>query len=69
MITKIFLVIELLLRIFGVWDKFDEYMQARRIAEAEKRAQGRDDALKQGAAAQTPTDAWAAQEGVVKNEP
>jgi hypothetical protein len=68
-ITKVFLIVELILRLFKIWDKFGSYVDQRRAAEMEARAQAREKAIEKLKQAKTPDEIWKAQEELVKNGP
>lgn len=68
-IAQIFTALQVLLKLFGLWEQFQNFMSAVAIKEAEERARALDQALKDAQNAKTPDDAWKAQEGVTKNEP
>jgi hypothetical protein len=67
--TTIFALIELLLKVFGLFDGFTNYLDAKRLAEDEAKRQAREAAVDAAAAAKTAKDAYAAQDGIVNNEP
>lgn len=69
MIAQIFAVIEVLLKLMGLYDGFINYLDAKRLAEDEAKRQAREGAVDDAAKAQTPDDAYRAQDGVVSNDP
>ena len=69
MISKIFMVIEILLKLFGLWKDFGNYVDEQRLKQDQEKEQRRNDAVDSTPDAKTPTDAWKDQEDIVKNEP
>lgn len=69
MFAQIFAVIEIVLKLFGLWEQFGIYMDAKRLKDAEEKSQRRDEAVDNAVKATTPEDAYAAQDGVASNEP
>lgn len=69
MITKLFISIELFLRLFKLWDRFMEHVDHTRALEAEARAQAREKALEDLKNAKTEEEIWRAQEELIKNQP
>ncbi len=67
--TGIFELIRLLLGLFGLWEQFCNYTDKVRQAEAEARTQRREKGVDAAVAAETPEDAWKAQETIVDNKP
>ena len=69
MISQIFLVIELILKLFGAWEKFQDYSDKRKNAEAEERRQKRDKAVDDQQKAKTEDEFDKAQDTIVGNKP
>ncbi len=69
MILQIFTFIELLLRALGLYDGFINYLDTKRLADEELKRQAREKAVDDATKAQTPDDAFNAQDGIVSNEP
>ncbi len=69
MITNIFSAIILLLKLFGLWEQFADYIDKARIAETEARRQRREKALDDLKNTKTEEDFDKAQSDVVNNPP
>lgn len=69
MIAQIFVVIELLLKLFGIWESFLSYSDQKRIADGQKNTQDRNDALDKEKNASTEDEFDKAQDGVVSHIP
>jgi hypothetical protein len=67
MIAQIFLVIQLLLKLFGLWEQFLEWGDKKRAADAEARAQEREKAIEDAKKATTPDEAFDAQDRITHN--
>lgn len=69
MFTSIFAIIELVLKLFRLWDQFLDYSDARRLAEAEAKRQSREKALEDSIKAGTDDEIWDSQDRIVDNKP
>jgi hypothetical protein len=69
MLGKIFLLIELVMRLFKLWDQFADYTEESRKAEVEKRRQDRAKAIEDSKKAESDDDIWKSQEDIVKHRP
>lgn len=69
MIGQIFAVIELLLKLIGLWGQFSDYVDKKRTAEAEERRQRRDQAVDDLKNAKTEEEFNEAQSRIVNNPP
>ena len=68
-VSYLFLTIEALLKLVGLYNQFMDWSDKRRQAEIEEKEQRRDEAIDKAKEAKTPEEAWDAQEGIVSNEP
>lgn len=68
-LSSIFALLEVILRLFGLWDGLVNYLDAKRLADEQKKAQDRDAAVDKAKSAKTPDDAYDAQSGIVNSEP
>jgi hypothetical protein len=66
-VAYVFLVIEFILKLFGLWKQFENWFDARRIAENEERRQRRELALEDLKNATTPEEIEDAQKRLVEN--
>ncbi len=69
MLSGIFAFITLMLKLCKVWDQFLDYNDLQRKAEAERKNQDRAVAIEDAKKAQTPEEAFASQERIVRNKP
>jgi hypothetical protein len=69
MLGKLFLLIELIMRLFKLWDQFVDYADEKRKAEVEKRRQDRAKAIEDSKKAESDEDIWKSQEDIVKHRP
>ena len=69
MISGIFGVVQLLLKLFGLWEQFLDYSDKARAAEAEARKQRREKAVDEQKAAATEDEFDKAQDEIIANKP
>lgn len=69
MLTKIWLVIELIMKLFKLWDQFADHVEARRRAEAEEKRQAREKAIEDSKRAETDDEIFDSQDRIVNNKP
>lgn len=69
MLANIFLVIQFLMKLIGIWEGFVVFIDQKRIAEAELREQKRAEALAAIKAAQTEREFDEAQDTVIRSRP
>ncbi len=69
MLTNIFAVIQLVLKLMKLWDQFLDYADTQRKAEAEARRQRREKAIEDAENAKTEEEAWDAQKRIIDNDP
>lgn len=69
MITSIFGVIQILLSLFGLWDQFMNWSDAKRLADHEAKTQNLNQAVDAQKAAQTEQDFEKDQTDIVNNLP
>jgi hypothetical protein len=69
MIANIFAFIQLLLKLFGLWEQFSDWTIKQAIAKREERRQDRDKAVDQQQNAQTEEEFDKAQETISHNLP
>lgn len=69
MIAQIFVIFQVLLKLFGLWEQFDAWYVAKKVADAEKNKQDRDKALEDLKNAKDESDFDKAQSGVVDHIP
>lgn len=69
MLTNIFMVIQFLMKLIGIWESFVVWSDKDRIAAAELREQKRAEALAELKAAQTEVEFDAAQDAVIRSRP
>jgi len=67
MISGIFNAIALLLKLLKLWDQFGDYMDAKRVAEAEEKRQRREQAIRDQQNAKTEEEFDDAQDRIVDN--
>ena len=69
MIAQIFAIVALLLKVFGLWEQFGQYMDDKREKERVARDQARDAAVDKQKEAQTEEDFDKAQDAIAGNTP
>lgn len=69
MLTGIFAIVQLILKLFGAWEQFLDYADKQRIADAEKRNQDRNKAVDEQKKAQTEEEFDRAQDKIVGANP
>lgn len=69
MIGQIFVAIELVLKLIGLWDQFTEYVRLKSIADREERRQDRDKAVDNQQSAKTEDEFDKAQDDISRNLP
>lgn len=69
MITQIFAVIELVLKLIGLWEQFSAYTIQKSIADRAERKQQRDRAVDKQQTAQTEDEFDKAQDDISRNMP
>lgn len=69
MIGSIFAVIELILKLIGLWDQFLDYSDAKRRAQDEVKRQEREKAADKAANAETDGEIFDAETDVTNNMP
>lgn len=69
MFTKIWLVFELIMKLFKLWDQFADYVEARRKVEAEEKRQAREKAIEDSKKAETDDEIFDSQDRIVDNKP
>lgn len=67
--ANLFQIVQLLLKVFGLWEAFLDYMDASHSAALEERRQKREKALAELDRAKTDEEIWEAQEKVVDAKP
>jgi hypothetical protein len=68
-VTQIFAIIQLLLKLFGLWESFCNYTDKLRAAEAAAKTERREKAVDDATKAKTAEEAWDAEERIVANKP
>ena len=66
---RAFLLIELLLKLIGLWEQFSSYVQAQKLIEDEEKRQRREKAIEDSKKAETDEEIWKSQDGIVDNSP
>ncbi len=56
MVAQIFLAIQFLLKLFGLWEEFQNFQDKQKIADAEKNKQDRDNAINEQKNAKDETE-------------
>lgn len=69
MISQVFAVVQLLLKVFGLWEQFLDYSDKARTAEAEERKQRREEAVDKQKDAQSEEEFDRAQDDIVGSNP
>ncbi len=69
MISNIFALIQLILKLSQLWEGFLDWMEERKIAIRSEKARVREAAIQAGMDADTEAAIWEAQQDVVKNMP
>jgi hypothetical protein len=67
--ASIFAIIQLLLKLFGLWDQFRNYLDAAYTAEAEKKRQEIEKGVEEMLKAETDEEIWNAQDRITRNLP
>jgi hypothetical protein len=68
-IGSIFTAIQVILRLLGLWDQFLNWSDAKRIADAEKNTQDRNDAVDKQKGAKSEDDFDKAQDDIISHKP
>lgn len=66
---QIFMFIELILKLIGLWDDFSTYTVKKHAAEQEQRKQQREKSVDDSKKAESDDDIWNSQDGIVSNSP
>lgn len=69
MFGKVFVIIQLLLKLFGAWEAFLDWMDTSFSKELEERRQRREEAIAEVDKAESDEDIFDAQEKVIENKP
>lgn len=64
-----FAIIELILKLIGLWNEFGDYMDVKRKADIEKRRQERDKAIDDSKQAETDSEIWDTQDRITGRKP
>lgn len=69
MFGQIFAIIQVVLKLIGLWDQFLDWSDQKRVAEAEERRQKREQAISDLDKAKTDEDIFNEQTKIVNNKP
>jgi len=69
MFSNIFAVVQMILRLFKLWDQFLDWSDAQRAAEIEKRQQDRAKAIEDSKKAESDEEIWDSQDRIVDSRP
>jgi hypothetical protein len=69
MLTKIFLLIELVLKLFSVWDLFIVYVDEKYRAKIDENRKARELAVEDSKKAETDAEIWDSQDKIVRSQP
>ncbi len=68
-IASVYSVIQLILKLFGLWDDFLDYSDNQRKIAADKKQQDLEKAVDQSTKAETDDEIWKSQDDITKNMP
>lgn len=69
MIGKVFVIIQLLLKLFGAWEAFMDWMSDSYAVELDERAARRRKAIEESKKAESDAEIWESQDKIVDNLP